>query len=114
MKEVDQEESAVRRTHEAPGLLLAIALFRERELGASQRLGLLFTRCDVPHLRLATAVGGEKGLVIGELHLCDVITAQAGSTGTGRQQQQEGPCFCTTFFTQFCSNLRTRCIYLRL
>ena len=84
MKEVDQEESAVRRTHEAPGLLLAIALFRERELGASQRLGLLFTRCDVPHLRVAITVGGEHRVVIGELHVCDEITAQAGSTGTER------------------------------
>ena len=75
---MDQEQVALRRAHEAPHLLAVVfPLFRERELGASQRLRLLFSSRDVPHLRLATVVRRDQRVLIGEFHARDGVTAQA-------------------------------------
>ena len=74
-----KQQVVLRRAHEAPRLLLAVVfpLFRERELGASQRLRLLFSSRDVPHPRLATAVCRHQRVVINEFHARDGVTAQA-------------------------------------
>ena len=80
LKQVDQQQVALCRAQEAPDLLFAVALpFRQRELGASQRLRLLFSSRDVPHPRLATAVYRHQRVVISEFHARDGVTAQARS-----------------------------------